>query len=97
MNLLKAALIAGISYGLLRFLPRVLRNLRSPLRALHGPKSSSLLSGNMIDISKSVSPCIAWIEKYGRVIQIAGFLGVCIFSFFLINSTDKYGYSRKVD
>ncbi len=66
------ASIAGTlgAYALYQILKFVIHELRSPLRHLPGPKSSSFLYGNFVDIWKSVIPFLNfWFSSFTCITQ----------------------------
>ena len=77
MNFTNLAVTAGVSYGLWKIISRAIRIYTSPLYSLRGPSASNFLIGNLIEITKDLSPFLEWAEKYGNVIKIKGALGVC--------------------
>ena len=78
INFTNLAVTAGVSYGLWKIISRAIRIYTSPLYSLRGPSASNFLIGNLIEITKDLSPFLEWAEKYGNVIKIKGALGVCI-------------------
>lgn len=78
LKLLQAILSTLALYGLGRLLHWLARAFTSPLRALPGPPSSSLIYGNLKEIRKAetASQHEAWVQQYGKVMTYKGFLGV---------------------
>ncbi|KAJ7092281.1 cytochrome P450 [Mycena belliarum] len=64
------------AYVLYRAISVVYARLTSPLRHLRGPKSPSLVMGNILQLFGGVVTEIEdrWIEEYGTTFKIAGFL-----------------------
>ncbi|KAG2140907.1 cytochrome P450 [Suillus bovinus] len=76
-NLVLSASSVIVAFGCWKLGQRVWRNLRSPLRALPGPKGTSWLYGNVKDISNLDNPvlhCEQWVGQYGTTLKYKGFL-----------------------
>ncbi|KAJ7498342.1 cytochrome P450, partial [Mycena galericulata] len=79
------ASIAGTlgAYALYQILKFIINELNSPLRHLPGPKSSSFLYGNFVDIWKSQNSVRdvheEWVQQYGSTLKYKGFLGTTRF------------------
>ncbi|KIK80380.1 hypothetical protein PAXRUDRAFT_833550 [Paxillus rubicundulus Ve08.2h10] len=69
------ALASVAAFGFWKFLRLVYHELRSPLRHLPGPKSSSLIYGNMGDIWKAENSILheQWVKEYGNTLKYKGF------------------------
>ncbi|GJJ14105.1 hypothetical protein Clacol_008362 [Clathrus columnatus] len=70
------ALAVGTTYFLTKFIYSVIKPYWSPLRALPGPKSKSLLWGHLQDIFKSgpAEAHLKWTYEYGFTFVYKGFL-----------------------
>lgn len=64
-----------VAFGCWQLGKRVWHNLRSPLRALPGPKGTSWLYGNLKDIFNAENSVLheQWVGKYGTTMKYKGF------------------------
>lgn len=74
-KLVFSASSALVAFGCWKLGERVWHNLRSPLRALPGPKGTSWLYGNLKDIFNAENSVLheGWVEQYGTTLKYKGF------------------------
>ncbi|KAG2131029.1 cytochrome P450 [Suillus clintonianus] len=64
-----------VAFGCWKLGERVWRNLRSPLRALPGPKGTSWIYGNLKDIFNAENSVLheQWVKQHGTTLKYKGF------------------------
>ncbi|KAG1767613.1 cytochrome P450 [Suillus placidus] len=74
-NLVLSASSGLVAFGCWKLGQRVWHNLRSPLRALPGPKGTSWLYGNLKDIFNAENSVLheQWVGQYGTTLKYKGF------------------------
>ncbi|KAG2339110.1 cytochrome P450 [Suillus weaverae] len=74
-NLVLSASSGLVAFGCWKLGERVWHNLRSPLRALPGPKGTSWLYGNLKDIFNAENSVLheQWVGQYGTTLKYKGF------------------------
>ncbi|KAH7910390.1 cytochrome P450 [Hygrophoropsis aurantiaca] len=82
-KLICSATAIFIGFGLWKIGKHVVHQLASPLRNINGPKSTSWLFGNMLELLQSEELVLLdeWAQEYGQTLKFYGFLNaVCLFT-----------------